>query len=151
MDITDVRVKLVPEYSDRLLAYCSITIDGGFVIRDLKLIDGPNGPFVAMPSRRLTARCPRCGHKNHLRSCFCNDCGRKLQPMAENTNARQHADIAHPINAEAREYLHKTVLAAFDTETQRSNCADYQSSYGDDEFTLEAFTAAADPVEVAVF
>ena len=72
MDITEVRIKLMDDPSDRLLAFCSITIDDAFVIRDLKIIEGTNGPFVAMPSRKLTSHCPQCGCKNHLRSAYCN-------------------------------------------------------------------------------
>ena len=56
------------EPGERLKAFCSITFDNCFVIRDLKIIDGSNGPFVAMPSRKLTAHCPGCGMKNHLRA-----------------------------------------------------------------------------------
>ena len=38
--------------SDRLKAFCSVTIDKEFVIRDLKIIEGTNGMFVAMPAAR---------------------------------------------------------------------------------------------------
>ena len=79
MDITEVRIKLMDDPSDRLLAFCSITIDDAFVIRDLKIIEGTNGPFVAMPSRKLTSHCPQCGCKNHLRSAYCNQCGLRLK------------------------------------------------------------------------
>ncbi len=61
MNITEIRVKLVGGNAERLRAFCSMTLDGDFVIRDLKVIDGTNGPFVAMPSRKLTDRCPKCG------------------------------------------------------------------------------------------
>ncbi|HLU47075.1 MAG TPA: septation protein SpoVG family protein, partial [Planctomycetota bacterium] len=40
MEITEVRVKLVASGEDRLRAFCSITIDDDFVVRDLKIIDG---------------------------------------------------------------------------------------------------------------
>ncbi len=78
MRVSEVRIKLMNDPQDRLLAFCSITFDACFVIRDLKIIRGTKGPFVAMPSRKLTDRCPRCGGKNTLRSAFCNHCGRKL-------------------------------------------------------------------------
>lgn len=67
MEITEVRVKLMEESEDRLCAFCSITFDNCFVVGDLKIIEGSQGPFVAMPSRKLTFRCSRCGNKNHLR------------------------------------------------------------------------------------
>ena len=75
MEITEVRVKLMDEGGERLQAFCSITLDDAFVVRDLKIIEGATGPFVAMPSRKLTAHCPQCGCKNHLRAAFCNQCG----------------------------------------------------------------------------
>lgn len=50
MKITEVKVFAVNE--DRLKAYVSITIDDCFVIRDLKVIQGTNGLFVAMPSKK---------------------------------------------------------------------------------------------------
>ncbi|NIO41765.1 MAG: stage V sporulation protein G, partial [Burkholderiales bacterium] len=56
------------ESEDRLRAFCSITFDDCFVVRDLKIIEGNSGPFVAMPSRKLTSHCPECGSKNHLRA-----------------------------------------------------------------------------------
>lgn len=50
MDVTEVRVFPVEE--DRLKAYVTITFDHCFVIRDLKIISGNRGLFVAMPSKR---------------------------------------------------------------------------------------------------
>ncbi len=50
MDVTEVRVFPVEE--DRLKAYVTITFDGCFVIRDLKVINGNKGLFVAMPSKK---------------------------------------------------------------------------------------------------
>lgn len=50
MKISEVKVFVVNE--DRLKAYVSITIDSCFVIRDLKIIQGPSGLFVAMPSKK---------------------------------------------------------------------------------------------------
>ena len=79
MEISEVRIKLVGNSSERLRAFCSVTLDGDFVIRDLKIIEGTNGAFVAMPSRKLADRCSRCGCKNHLRAKYCNECGQKLR------------------------------------------------------------------------
>lgn len=50
MKITEV--KIFPINEERLKAYVSITIDNSFVVRDLKIIQGPNGLFVAMPSKK---------------------------------------------------------------------------------------------------
>ena len=103
MEITEVRVKLMDEPGERLQAFCSITFDDAFVVRDLKIIEGATGPFVAMPSRKLTAHCPQCGCKNHLRAAHCNQCGGRLKepPAAKDDDGRAklYADIAHPINS----------------------------------------------------
>ena len=120
MEITEVRVKLIEDSSERLRAFCSITFNDCFVIRDLKIIDGSNGPFVAMPSRKLTAHCPRCRCKNHVRAAYCNQCGAKLPEASlvrdEDGRAKLYADIAHPINSECREMIQKKVIEAYEAE-----------------------------------
>lgn len=50
MKITEV--KIFPVNEDRLKAYVTITIENCFVVRDLKVIQGPGGLFVAMPSKK---------------------------------------------------------------------------------------------------
>lgn len=50
MDITDVKVFPVDE--DKLRAYVTITLDACFVVRDLKVIQGTGGLFVAMPAKK---------------------------------------------------------------------------------------------------
>jgi stage V sporulation protein G len=50
MDITDVQIFIVNE--DKLKAYATITIDACFVVRDLKVIQGLTGIFVAMPAKK---------------------------------------------------------------------------------------------------
>ena len=50
MKITEVKV--FPVYEERLKAYVTITIDDCFVVRDLKIIKGNEGLFVAMPSKK---------------------------------------------------------------------------------------------------
>ncbi len=50
MEVTEVRVYPVDE--EKLKAYATITFDDCFIVRDLKIINGNNGLFVAMPSRR---------------------------------------------------------------------------------------------------
>ena len=116
MKITEVRVKLMPRRSDRLRAFCSITIDDDFVVHDLRVIEGRKGLFVAMPSRKLTDACPSCGVRNDLRSRFCGDCGAKLVRRARGKDMSHddlHVDVAHPVNTPCRETLQATVLAAY--------------------------------------
>ncbi|HWP34972.1 MAG TPA: septation regulator SpoVG [Thermodesulfobacteriota bacterium] len=50
MQVTEVRV--FPVNEERLKAYATITFDGCFVVRDLKIIHGNSGLFVAMPSKK---------------------------------------------------------------------------------------------------
>ena len=50
MKITEVKV--FPVNEDRLKAYVTITFDDAFVVRDLKIIKGHDGLFVAMPSKK---------------------------------------------------------------------------------------------------
>lgn len=51
MRITDVRVRKITK-EGKMRAIVSITIDEEFVIHDIKVIEGDNGLFIAMPSRR---------------------------------------------------------------------------------------------------
>lgn len=144
MEITEVRIKLMEDPGERLQAFCSITFDDCFVIRDLKIIEGSNGPFVAMPSRKLTAHCPQCGSKNHLRASFCNQCGTRLKEPREISNAegrvKLYADIAHPINSSCREMIQNRVIEEFEAEKKRSLEPGYRSRY--DDFDLEDLCAA---------
>jgi len=135
MNITEVRIKLMADPNDRLQAFCSITFDHCFVIRDLKIIQGTRGPFVAMPSRKLTDRCPNCEMKNHLRAAHCNDCGTPLDSDRaideEDGRAKLYADIAHPINSECREMIQAEVVTAFEEELVRAKQPNYICRYDD--------------------
>ncbi len=136
MEITEVRIKLMEDSDDRLRAFCSITFDDCFVIRDLKIIEGSNGPFVAMPSRKLTSHCPQCGCKNHLRAAHCNQCGLRLKDdraiRDQEGRAKLYADIAHPINSVCREMLQNRVISDFQTEIEQSKQPGYVSKYDDE-------------------
>ncbi len=146
MEITEVRIKLMEDSDDRLQGFCSITFDDCFVIRDLKIIEGSNGPFVAMPSRKLTAHCPKCGCKNHLRAAFCNQCGLRLKDdlavKDQEGRAKLYADIAHPINSACREMIQQRVIAEYRTEQQRAQEPGYISRY-DDFYECEDRSGAA--------
>jgi stage V sporulation protein G len=133
--ITEVRIKLMEDNNERLLAFCSITFDDMFVVRDLKIIEGAKGSFVAMPSRKLTDRCPQCGSKNHLRARYCNQCGHKLDEDRATRDAdgraKLHADIAHPINSACREVIQTAILKAYQEEKERSKQPGYTCTYDD--------------------
>jgi stage V sporulation protein G len=144
MQLTEIRINLCgapvpargprpPQQGGRLRAFCSLTFDDTFVIRDVKLIDGNDGLFLAMPSRKLMDHCPGCGDKNHLRARFCNHCGsrldedRYLRYRSGNGHSRLklHADIAHPINARMRHEIERRVFDAYEMEIERSQQPGY--------------------------
>ncbi len=121
--VTEVRIKLM-DGSQRngdvkLKAFCSVTLDGAFVIRDLKVIQGTNGLFVAMPSRKVMSHCPCCETKNFLLARYCNDCGKELPRVSEKEidgSRKRYADIVHPVHSKARKLLHDAVLNAYQRE-----------------------------------
>ena len=135
MHITEVRIKLTEDTQERLLAFCSITLDGCFVVRDLKIIQGGKGPFVAMPSRKLTDHCSRCHCKNHLRSCYCQQCGLRLgddRALKDlDGRARLYADIAHPINSVCRDHIQERVIEDYELELIKSQEPGYVCRYDD--------------------
>ena len=137
LEITEVRVKLappdVPGRSAKLKAFATVTFDDSFVVRDIKVILGARGLFVAMPSRRLTARCPRCRAKNHLHAGYCNECGLRLSGRSHRVpeldhrgRAKLHADVAHPINRSCRSLLQKAIVEAYREELEKSRQAGYE-------------------------
>ncbi len=84
MNITDVKVYPVDE--DKLKAYVTITLDHCFVIRDLKVIHGASGLFIAMPAKR----------------------------RMDGT----YKDIAHPLNADTRNQMERTILSEYERHLQ---------------------------------
>lgn len=133
MDISEVKIKLMGDNDDRLQAFCSITFDGEFVVRDLKIIEGQKGLFIAMPSRKLTSKCSRCSNKNELRARYCGGCGTRLPAEPESDGrVRLFTDIAHPINATCREKIESAVITALTEERLRAQQPGYVCSY--DEF-----------------
>jgi stage V sporulation protein G len=121
MDITEVRIILKDSPDKKLKAYATVTFDNAFVVRNIKIIEGTTGHFIAMPSRKVKESCCKCNFKNELRSKYCNQCGTLLPmpqrtlltPEQQGTNSQsEHKDIAHPITQAFREYLQKRVLDA---------------------------------------
>ena len=85
MNITNVKVHRLD--GDKVLALVSITIDNEFVVSGLKVLDGQNGIFVAMPSK-----------KNN-----------------KENSEKKYYDIAFPITKEARENIQRVVLNKFNS------------------------------------
>ena len=60
MQVAEVRVSVRDQAHTRLTAFVTVTFDPCFVVRNVKIIDGQNGLFIAMPSRRAKVACPTC-------------------------------------------------------------------------------------------
>ena len=128
MQISEVKIFLKEGQDKKLKAYATLTFDNCFVVRNVKVIEGNKGMFVAMPSRKLKDPCPKCGFRNAVRSKFCNQCGASLpvaepkifQPGDDTARQSEHKDIAHPITAECRDYIQKKVLEAYENEKKAS-------------------------------
>lgn len=52
LKISDVRIRLMQKDDSKLKAVASITIDDCFVVHDIKILEGTQGYFVSMPSRK---------------------------------------------------------------------------------------------------
>ena len=145
MEITEVKIFLKEGQDKKLKAYATITLDNMFVVRNVKVIEGTKGLFVAMPSRKLKDPCPKCGFRNTVRSKFCNQCGSSLpiappkMPVAGEDMSKQseHKDIAHPITAECRDYIQKKVLEAYENEKKLG-----PSAYDNEKKSGPSFAAA---------
>lgn len=84
MEITNVRI-FKANHKGPVLAYANITLEDYFIIRGIKLIETKkSGRFLAMPSRRI-------------------------EP-----NKRIYRDLCHPLNADVREDITKTVFSVYD-------------------------------------
>ncbi len=126
MEITEVRVILKDSPDKKLKAYATVTFDNVFVVRNIKVIEGLTGAFIAMPSRKVKYACSKCGFKNELRSKYCNQCAQAL-PIEINAQGAQdagssqaeHKDIAHPITQAFREHLQQKVLEAYEQEKMK--------------------------------
>ena len=124
MEITEVRIFLKDSPDKKLKAYATVTFDNAFVVRNIKVIQGTSGVFIAMPSRKVKQLCPKCNFKNEFRAKFCNQCGGQLPfstraPSQEINAQAEHKDIAHPITQQFREYLQKKVLDAYEEEFKK--------------------------------
>ena len=135
MEITEVRISRRTEEDGKLKGYAAVTFDDVFVVRDLKIIEGKKGLFVAMPSQKIQAPCPKCRKKNAIKSKFCNECGAKL-PIRDRTRRELHRDIAHPVNSDMRAYLQKVIIEAYQANDVKSY--DVEGADSDYENTEEA-------------
>ncbi len=129
MEITEIRVFIKEGQDKKLKAYTTVTFDNVFVVRNIKIIQGANGLFIAMPSRKLKAPCTKCSFKNEVGAKFCNQCGAPL-PMDDkpisptDLDAKsEHRDIAHPVTQQFRDYVQNKILEAYKKELGKTGPA----------------------------
>jgi stage V sporulation protein G len=117
MEITEVKISLKEAGNKKLKAFATVTFDDDFVVRDIKIIEGRQGLFVAMPSAKVMENCSSCGKKNPVRSAYCSECGARLSTPehVEGPAERreEHRDICHPIRPEFRRYLQSKIVNAY--------------------------------------
>jgi stage V sporulation protein G len=124
MEINEVRIFFKDSPDKKLRGYATVTFDSAFVVRNIKIIEGNSGTFIAMPSRKLKSACPKCGYRNEIKSKYCNQCAAQLPAVTRPTTSEQegegaqseHRDIAHPITQAFRDYLQKKVLEAYEAQ-----------------------------------
>ena len=87
LNITDIRVRRFKEQDNKskIVGTAAITIDDAFVVHDIKIIDGDKGLFISMPSRKIK----------------------------DKDGNEKYVDVAHPLNADVREQLTKSILDTY--------------------------------------
>lgn len=120
MEITEIRVFAKEGLDKKLKAYITVTFDQVFVVRNIKVIQGPNALFIAMPSRKVKFSCKSCAAKFEIGSKYCHQCGSEVDHKCaeeEPVDAKaEHRDIAHPITQQFRDYLQMEILKAYEKE-----------------------------------
>ena len=114
--ITDVKISLNSDERGKLKAIATMTLDNVFVVKDIKVIDGKRGLFVAMPCSQVTEKCPRCRVKNPINSRYCTNCGKAFpnnKKISFNSRREDYRDIAHPICKDCRDYIESVILGAY--------------------------------------
>ena len=103
MNITDVRVRKVND-EGKMKAVVSITFDEEFVVHDIKVIEGQNGLFIAMPSRKMgegdfrdIAHPLRSETRNRIKEAIFVE----YEKILENAAATQTSPIVHEEPAES--------------------------------------------------
>lgn len=84
MEITNITI-FKTNLKEPVLARANVILSGTFIIRGITLIEGKNGRFISMPSRRL-----------------------------RNTDKKSYRDVCHPLNQEIRNELTEKIFEAYD-------------------------------------
>jgi DNA-binding cell septation regulator SpoVG len=111
VEVTEVRLRKV-ENSGRLLAVGSITLDGVFVIHEVRVVDTDRGKLVAMPNRLYFDNCVKCSERYGVSDAYCRRCGAELgDPTERMTRRGLHQDVCHPTVKSLRDEIDQAVLA----------------------------------------
>lgn len=97
------KIKKLVHDSGPLRAYGEIVLDGEFAVHGVRVIEGPNGPFAAMPSEEGKGGT----------SGYTGD-GNPGRPAGRDRKDGKYRDICHPISAELRKAVNEAVLAAYE-------------------------------------
>ena len=87
MELTEVKVRKLNVPTGKLKAAATIILDNEFAVSDIQIIEGANGLFVAMPSRKV---------------------------VEHTTGKRRFRDVAYPLNSATREKIYSAVMKEFD-------------------------------------
>jgi len=93
MEITSVWVRKNKNEESRLKAWVTVTLDDCFIIRDIRVVEGKNGLFVQMPSKRVN-RAPK-------------------EEVETEEKVSNYVDIVHPINSETRTKFEEAIFAEY--------------------------------------
>jgi len=107
MIITNVDI-ILAQNNERLLAFCTITIDDCFVIKDIRIIKGDERLVVAMPDKQRSEPCEHCKFRIRQRDRHCPRCGKQLT-----SKTIEYVDICFPINSESRSAIDNVILEKY--------------------------------------
>lgn len=100
MEITSVRVKKEEREGSHMKGRASVVIDNGLAIHNIRIIEGKNGLFIAMPST-----------------------SREVE-NEEGETVTVHRDIVHPINSEVRAMFEEKILKAYEEALDEEDSED---------------------------
>ncbi len=138
MRVTTVRIRMThPEIlqRDNVEAFCTAIIDDALAVRDIKIIRGKKGAFMAMPSRKKTERCKNCGCKNRFCAKFCGECGDNLPFVTLTDDESPYADVVFPVSSAARKILEDAIMDSYRQERSLID-ADYGYEWHDYDYPV---------------
>ncbi len=100
MEITSVKVKKEEREGSHMKGRASVVVDNGLAIHNIRIIEGKNGLFIAMPSTSREVE---------------NEDGETVTV---------HRDIVHPINSEVRAMFEEKILKAYEEAEDETDSED---------------------------